>query len=141
MLGRLDHVVLNDGDETAQGEDAGRFFVVYHQNVLKRISTNDLQETVFHETVHATLDIPHASGTPWRAAQRADAAFVTDYAQSRPKREDLAETALFAWAMKIEPGRIGNNIEARLRETVPNRLAFFEALFAQSGFVGEMPAT
>lgn len=140
MLGRLDHVVINDGDYPASGEDEGRFFVVYHKNMLKRIQTRDIQETIFHEAVHATLDIPYAKSKAWRAAQKADGGFITNYARDLRNREDLAETALFAWAMHAHAGRIGSQVEARVRATVPNRLAFLEGLFAQPGFKGAMPA-
>lgn len=140
MLGRLNHVVVNDGNHAASGEDRGRFFVVYADNMRDRISTNDIQETVFHESVHATLDIPYARSKEWAAAQKADGDFITNYARDRRKREDLAETALFAWAMHIAPGRIGKDVEDEVRANVPNRLKFLEWMFNHPGFKGDMPA-
>ena len=64
-------------------------------------------------------------------------------AKRKPTREDLAESALFAWAMTMHPGRLPARVEARVREIMPNRLAFLEELFrAQPLFenIGQKPA-
>lgn len=129
MRALLDHVVIHQGNEPAFSEDRGRFFVLYSENIKSRISTHDLEETVFHESVHAALDVPHASSAGWIAVQRADGQFVTEYAAENPEGEDMAETALFAWAMLKYPGRLPSSIEAAVAALVPNRLAYFEKLF------------
>jgi len=129
MRASLDHVVIHRGDETAFGESEGRFFVLYSANIKTRIRNHDLEETVFHESVHATLDSKYARSKQWLAAQKADGDFITKYAKRLPKKEDLAESALFAWAMIMHPGRLPTNIEARAREIMPNRLAFLQTLF------------
>jgi hypothetical protein len=41
----------------------------------------------------------------------------------------LAGSALFAWAMIMHPGRLPGSVETRVREIMPNRLAFLEELF------------
>jgi hypothetical protein len=129
----LGHVVIHKGDETAFSEDEGRFFVLYSDNIESRISTDDLEETVFHESVHATLDVPHASSADWIAAQMADANFVTEYAAENPEGEDMAESALFAWAILKHPGRLPASVEDSVRTLIPNRLTFFEGLFSDWG--------
>ena len=129
MRNRLDHVVIHKGDETAFAEADAHFFVLYSDNIKTRIRNHDLEETVFHESVHATLDKKYLRNRSWRKAQRADGAFVTEYAASLPGKEDLAESALFAWALLIHPSRIPQSIEDDVREIMPNRLAFFETLF------------
>ena len=129
MRSRLDHVVVHRGDETAFGEHLGHFFVIYSDNIRTRIRNHDLEETVFHESVHATLDRWHLRNREWRKAQRKDRRFVTEYARRFPKKEDLAESALFAWTMLVHPGRLPQGIEARVRKIMPNRLAYFEKLF------------
>lgn len=131
MRARLDHVVVLDGDETAFAEDRGRFFVVYAGNVARRIASHDLEETVFHESIHATLDHPHARSDGWRAAQQADGAFLTGYGAEHPEGEDLAETLLIAHAALRHPGRLPVAVETALRRDVPQRLAFIEALLAR----------
>ena len=129
MRSKLDHVVVHEGDETAFAEDKGHFFVLYSDNILMRIRNHDLEETIFHESVHATLDSKYARSRKWRRAQKADGDHITDYAAREPDKEDMAESALFAWAMLIHPGRLPADVEAQAREIMPNRLAFFEELF------------
>lgn len=129
MRSKLDHVVIHKGDEVAFGEADGHFFVLYSDNIRTRMRNHDLEETVFHESVHATLDAKYLRNRAWRSAQRTDGAFVTEYAARLPEKEDMAESALFAWTMLMHPGRLPGNIEVRVRQIMPNRLAFFEDLF------------
>ena len=129
MRRRLHHVVIHHGDETASAEKDAGFFVLYHANIAKRIAAHDLEETVFHESVHATLDKRYANSRAWRQAQNADDAFITRYAQNNPGKEDLAESALFAWAVLQYPGRLPGEVEAEVRRIMPHRLAFFAKLF------------
>ena len=56
----LGHVVLHEGDETAFAEERGGFFVIYSENMDKRVSTSDLEETVFHESAHVALSPTNA---------------------------------------------------------------------------------
>lgn len=130
MRNLLSHVVIHEGNETAFAEDLGRFFVMYSENIRSRIATNDISETVFHESVHATLDVPHASSAEWIAAQTADGQFVTEYAAEHPGAEDMAESALLAWAMLKYPGRLPPEVDSKVAALMPNRLAYFESLFA-----------
>ena len=131
MRRTLSHVVLHSGDETAFAESDGGFFVLYSGNVAKRIATNDLEETVFHEAVHATLDRAVLGSRGWRAAQRSDGAFLTRYAAANPDKEDLAETALFAFALRT-PGRLDASVERTVRTLVPARLAYLADLFERN---------
>lgn len=129
MRMKLDHVVIHKGDETAFAEDRGHFFVLYDQNMAKRIRTHDLEETVFHESVHATLDHAIAAQRAWKKAQRRDGGFVTTYAANHPGKEDLAETALFAMTYFLHPERLPADVRAKLAQLVPNRLEFLSELF------------
>ncbi|WP_136441137.1 hypothetical protein [Pacificoceanicola onchidii] len=123
MRTKLDHVVVNTGNHTANSEDQGRFFVVYDRNVKKRLGTHDLDETVFHESVHATLDIPHAKSRRWRQAQQSDKGFATGYAAENPGQEDLAETALIAYTLMTHPARLPPSVKRYMEQTIPDRLA------------------
>jgi hypothetical protein len=130
MRRKLSHVVLHQGDEVAFGEEEGHFFVLYSENAFKRVKTHDLEETIFHEAAHATLEKDHAEAAKWLEAQRKDGGFITKYAARLPLKEDLPESALFAYALLKFPGRLPAKVEASIREVMPNRLAYFEALFA-----------
>ena len=130
MRQRLSHVVLHEGDQVAFAEDKGHFFVLYSENVKRRIRTHDIEETIFHEAVHATLDDDYRRSADWLEAQKADGAYVTHYAANQPDTEDMAESALFAYAILYHPGRLPRHIEDEVRLVMPNRLDYFSTLFA-----------
>lgn len=127
---KLSHVVIHAGDETAFAEEAGRFFVIYSENMDQRISTHDLEETVFHETVHATLEKEHAAAPQWIEAQTSDPGFITDYAAKHPQKEDLPESALFAYTLTKFPGRLPDEVAQAVRDIMPHRLKYLRQLFA-----------
>ena len=129
MREKLSHVVLHSGNETAFAEDKGNFFVLYSENMEIRAANKDLDETVFHESVHATLDYRYLRSKEWRAAQANDNAFITKYAMSNPGKEDMAESALFVYALLKYPGRLPVGIETWLRTNLPNRIEFFGEIF------------
>src|SRR5262249_16794753 len=109
----VDRVVVHKGGEdTTAFSDVG-LMVLYSENATKRIGTHDLEETVFHESVHAAWDKLHEKSPPWLEAQKRDGGFVTDYAAKNPS-EDLAETALFAFALLPHTNRIPPRDAARL---------------------------
>jgi hypothetical protein len=102
--------------------------VLYSDNATKRIGTHDLEETVFHESVHAAWDNAHAKSAEWRDAQKKDGGYVTDYARKNPQGEDLAESALFAYTLLHHPDRIPKEEAAKIASLIPNRIAFVEKL-------------
>lgn len=133
----LTRVVIHAGNETAFAEDQGGFFVLYSQNMDMRIRNNDLEETVFHESVHATLDRRILIDPAWRLAQRSDPGFVTGYAAALPEKEDLAESALFAWALIHHPGRLPAGVEQAVRAIMPARLSYLAEEFEDRGGLQE----
>ena len=94
-----------------------------------RLQQHDLEETIFHESVHATLDDRWSRDPAWRFAQAADGAFITHYAKAHPNREDLAETALFSYVLLTTPARFSDSLVAKIRQLEPNRLAFTNGFF------------
>jgi hypothetical protein len=100
----LNHVVLNVDDQTACAEELAGFFVAYSNNIQTRVENNDLEETVFHETIHVALETDHAQSACWLQAQQDDPDFITEYAASRPLKEDLSESALFVYTLVNHPG-------------------------------------
>lgn len=130
MRKKLSHVVIHKGDLTAFAESAGHFFVLYSENMETRVRNHDLEETVFHESVHATLSLKHSKSKVWLSAQKADDGFITEYAASNPTQEDLPESALFAYTMLKYPGRLPSEVETWVHKHMPNRLAFFRRIFS-----------
>lgn len=112
-----------------QGFHAGTGKVfVYSEMSDRRISENHLEESLLHEGVHATLDDQYRLSPEWIAAQEQDGRFLTRYAASRPDREDLAETALFAYSLLRHPGRIPPVDSADIARIVPARIAVVETI-------------
>jgi|GEM_PF-2820607 len=126
----IERVGFLDGDATAQGDGGGEGIHVYAVNVAKREQANRFEETLFHESVHTSLDAVHANSDAWRQAQAADGEFLTEYSASQPDREDLAETALYAWALLHHPDRVSSADALAWRAAVPNRIAVIESILS-----------
>lgn len=128
---KLKHVVVHKGgvDTTSFAEDKGRFFIVYSDNATKRIATHDLEETVFHEGTHASIQVDYLSGAAWRKAKALDNAYITEYAKTEDG-EDFAESALFAYTLIHHPERFPVAERARIEKQIPNRIAFFRTVYS-----------
>jgi hypothetical protein len=124
----VERVVIHKGGENVTAFSDIGLMVLYSDNATKRIGTHDLEETVFHESVHAAWDKLHAKSPEWQDAQKKDGGYVTDYAQKNPQGEDLAESALFAYTLLHQPDRIPKEEAAKIMGLIPNRIAFVEKL-------------
>ena len=102
--------------------------VVYAETADNRLGYNHLEESIFHESVHASWDAQHRLSEGWIAAQETDGRFLTGYGARVPEREDLAETALFAYAILHYPDRFPPVDTADTLAAVPARMAYIEAL-------------
>lgn len=102
--------------------------VVYAATTDNRLGYNHLEESLFHEAVHASWDAQHRLADEWVAAQAADARFLTDYGARSPEREDLAEAALFAYAILHYPDRFPPADTEDTLAAIPARIAYIEAL-------------
>ncbi len=120
-------VIQPGGRNTTAFADHG-VFVLYSDNATRRIATHDLEETIFHESVHAAWDPQHRESDAWKRAQAADGRFITRYAKRNPATEDLAESALFAYTVLHHPKRFPANDRAAIRKAIPARIAFVEKL-------------
>ena len=118
----VQRVGLLAGDAAAQADGGGEGIHLYRENVERRIATDRFEETLFHEAVHTSLDDRYAGSAEWLDAQRADGRFLTAYGRSAPEREDLAETALYAWALLHRPDRVPAADVALWRARVPHRI-------------------
>ena len=67
--------------------------------------------------------------TAGRKRRRSDGRFLTSYAQKSPEREDLAETALFAYAILHHPDRFPPADTDDTMRAVPNRIEYIKAVF------------
>lgn len=128
---------VHKGDEGFHA-GSGKMFV-YQDMSSRRIGQKRLAESLLHESIHATLDNEHRLSPEWIAAQQEDGAFMTRYAQSRPDREDLAETALFAYALLRHPGRIPPVDSRDILARVPARIAVIENILNSNPNVPSPP--
>ncbi|MEO1638960.1 MAG: hypothetical protein AAFU41_06895 [Pseudomonadota bacterium] len=130
MRNGVAYVNILDGNGSAWEESAGGFFTVYDQLMERRLAEHDLDETVFHEAAHLFLEPVIGRDPDWSSNQRADGAFITEYAAENPTKEDLAESALFAWTMLHHPGRLPPHVESAVRDIMPNRLDYLGNILA-----------
>ena len=87
-----------------------------------------LEETLFHEACHTSLDSRVANSQAWLTAQTTDPEFISTYARDNPQREDVAETCLMQFALRHRPDRISDSNAAIINGTIPNRLAVLDTL-------------
>lgn len=125
-------VVVHEGGEDATAFSDEGLIVIYSANATKRIATNDLEETLFHEAVHASWDRRYAKSDDWNRAQAADGTFATLYAKREPHLEDLAESALLAYAVIHHIDRLPPEDAARIKRAIPARIEFIQRLIPMS---------
>lgn len=87
-----------------------------------------LEETLIHEACHTSLDQDLARSPDWKIAQKADDAFISDYARDNPLREDVAESFLPYFAIRYASDRIPESLRETIVKTIPNRIAYFDTV-------------
>lgn len=130
---QIERVGFLGGDSTAQADGGGEGVHVYEGNVFVRENANRFEETMFHESVHTSLDDVYADSPAWNTAQDLDGTFLTGYAAENPETEDLAETALYAWALLHHPNRISAADATAWRSLVPERITFIATILSPPG--------
>lgn len=107
--------------------------VVYAETARDLIDANHLEESIFHEAVHASWDNRHRNSAGWLSAQQADGRFMTRYGQSNPDQEDLAESALFAYGIIHYLDRIPPADTKDITAAIPARIRYIEKLLSNKG--------
>ena len=108
----------------------------------ERRSSTYHEEVMVHEAAHVSLDNRVISDPKWLAAQKADGAYISKYAGSHPQQEDVAESFLAYLAARYVPSRISRTWETTILQTIPNRIAYFDALLSADDmkpFVSTVP--
>ena len=88
-----------------------------------------VEEIVVHELGHTcerTVYGDPGTVSKWREAVRADGAFISDYAELHPLREDMAESVLSWLAVRYRWERVDQEYIDTVHNTIPNRLAWFD---------------
>lgn len=102
--------------------------LIHTGQAVKYINDGILEETFVHEATHTSLDSRHAKKPKWIAAQKADGEFISNYAKDYPNREDLAESYLPYFAIRYRPDRISKSLTKKIKQTIPNRIKYFDSL-------------
>ena len=89
-----------------------------------------LEEALVHEAAHVSLDDRVEPDPKWVAAQKADGKYISGHAQNYPQREDVAESFLAYLAARFLPSRISKAWKTQILDTIPNRIAYFDALLS-----------
>lgn len=127
MLRRAEKVQVNAGDELFGGNWRDRSFLIHTDRGRAYIDRGVLEEVLFHEAAHVSLDGNHASAPGWLAAQQADdGVFISTYARGFPAREDIAESILPYFAVRERPERLSPAERSAILTAIPNRLAYFD---------------
>jgi len=87
-----------------------------------------LEETIYHEACHTSLDLRLANSPQWLNAQSLDGEFISTYARDNPTREDVAESCLLHFALRNNPDRISTQNLALIESTIANRLAVLDTM-------------
>ena len=126
LLSRAREVEISGGSKLFGGNTENGTFHVFTEQGKEYIRNGFLEEVFIHEGAHVSLDIAHANAAGWRAAQRADGAFISEYARDNPLLEDVAESFLPWFAVRHRPERLSAGQRAVIETTIPVRLEYFD---------------
>ncbi len=137
-LGRLPAFLMTNAreveisavDAVFQGNEAG-ILHIYTGDGEELIRNGFLEEVLFHEAGHASLDRHHKNSAGWRQAQDTDGVFISQYARDHPDSEDVAESILPYFAVRHRPERLTDADRSAILTAIPNRLLYFD----EQGFV------
>ena len=131
LMSGVVYVTVNAGTNLFRSAVGGPWHggvIIHTGNGAELIRRGFIEEVLFHEAAHVTLDIDHANAPGWRAAQEADGEFITDYARRLPDTEDVAESLLPYFALRYRPDRLLSGERTAIAETIPNRTQYFDEL-------------
>lgn len=128
LLSHLREVEVNAGQGLFGGSSHSGSILIHTEDPGTDLAIRDgfLEEVLFHEAAHVSLDIPHAESFDWMAAQVVDGTFISDYARDHPQREDVAETILMYFAVRYMPDRLSSQVHHSIVTTIPNRIDYFD---------------
>ena len=123
---KVERVLIHKGKKGFGGGNAG--LLIHTDMGESYIRGGILAETLCHEAAHTSLDRPHSASKGWLEAQKKDGTFISGYAKSNPRREDIAESYLLYFAVRHKPHRIDDKLREKITKTIPNRIAYFDSL-------------
>ena len=126
----VDYIVVH---ETGSDWSASPGVITIHDGAVEQeASEGALEESMIHETVHASLDEDWSYRRDWAQAQREDGGFISDYGQENPDSEDFAESFTLYLGLSQHPGRMPAPVVETMLDIMPARLKFFARHFPPS---------
>lgn len=119
-------VEIHGGVENHGGNTHNGTFHIHSGQGETDIRNGFLEEALIHEAAHVSLDSLHRMTPAWRAAQEADAGFISTYGRDHPDQEDLAESVLSWYAVRRRAERLDDDDRTAILEQIPNRLEYFD---------------
>ena len=126
LLSRAAKVHVNAGDELLGGNGYDRSFLIHTDHAARSLDNGFLEEELFHEAGHISMDPAHLDTDGWRTARQSDGVFISDYARDFPDREDVAESILPYFAVRYRPDRLTDAERSAILRAIPNRLIYFD---------------
>ena len=123
----VDEIEINPGDYSASGFHRGWAcsIYLYVDRMEAEWNVPFAEEIILHEAAHC-LEDEHRNTAGWKAAQRTDPEFISDFAARHPHREDFAETFSPWMAVRYTPDRLDDADRALIGDAIPNRLAYLD---------------
>ena len=122
-------VAIQKGNQAFGGGNSN--LLIHTDRGAEYISQGILEETLFHEAAHTSLDPYFLGSTDWSNAQSRDGRFISNYARQNPNREDIAESVLLYFGVTYRSQRMDPMMVEAIKVTMPNRIDFFHALNLQ----------
>ena len=117
-------VTIHMGDELFGGGDGD--ILIHTEQAYLYERDGILEETIFHEATHVSLD-PYHYNDDYRDAMCADKAFISEYAEDNPNREDIAESFLTYFAVAYRSDRISWDVQDIIEDVNEYRLDYFDS--------------
>merc|ERR1711874_795546 len=94
---------------------------------LEKIKKGTCEELFVHECTHVTVDpLVLQDAAAYACAMSKDQQFISTYAKMNPFVEDVAESLLMWYAVRVKQDRLDKKTKDIIEQTIPNRLEYFD---------------
>jgi len=122
----IGYVAIWDGTGRASATASLNMITTYNDSNRSSASNGYLEELFIHEVAHVSVDGWYYPNDDFRAAARRDNDYVSNYAESNPNREDIAETLVTYVATRYRSDRVDQGILNRVTAAGRNRFEFLD---------------
>merc|ERR1712037_83506 len=94
---------------------------------LEKIKKGTCEELFVHECTHVTVDpLVLQDAAAYACAMSKDQQFISTYAMMNPFAEDVAESLLMWYAVRVTQDRVDKKTRDIIEQTIPHRLEYFD---------------